>query len=92
MPYFKSTYAALAVSGTYNTPGQHVLAPRDLDCFGVGDCLIGSQFLRASGGFRDEADEGAHPFDLQMQEDARVFQGTLRGGMCAGVDDGRRSR
>ncbi len=83
-PYFKTTYAALAVSGVYNTPGQHVLDPRDLDCFGVGDCLIGSQFLRASGGFRDEADEGAHPFDLQIQEDSRVFQGNCSSGCSTG--------
>ncbi len=84
VPYFKSTYAALAVSGTYNTQGQHVLDPRDIDCFGVGDCLIGSQFLRASGGFRDEADEGAHPFDLQIQEDTRVFQGNCSTGCTTG--------
>ena len=83
-PYFKSTYAALAVAGIYNTPGQHVLDPRDLDCFGVGDCLIGSQFMRASGGFRDEADEGAHPFDLQIQEDTRVFQGSCSAGCTTG--------
>ncbi len=84
VPYFKSTYAALAVSGRYNTQGQHVLDPRDIDCFGVGDCLIGSQFLRASGGFRDEADEGAHPFDLQIQEDTRVFQGNCSNGCTTG--------
>ncbi len=84
VPYFKSTYAALAVSGIYNTPGQHVLAPHELECFGVGDCLIGSQFLKASGGFRDEADEGAHPFDLQIQEDTRVFQGTCAAGCTVG--------
>lgn len=84
VPYFKSTYSALAVAGIYNTPGQHVLDPRDIDCFGVGDCLIGSQFMRASGGFRDEADEGAHPFDLQIEEDTRVFQGTCAAGCTAG--------
>ncbi len=84
VPYFKSTYSALGITGTYNTPGQHVLGPRDIDCFGVGDCLIGSQFMRASGGFRDEADEGAHPFDLQIQEDTRVFQGTCAAGCTAG--------
>ena len=26
-PYFKMGYSALAVNGTYNTQGQHVLAP-----------------------------------------------------------------
>ncbi len=84
VPYFKSTYTALRLTGIYNTPGQHVLAPQDIDCFGVGDCLIGSQFMRASGGLRDEADEGAHPFDLQIQEDTRVFQGTCASGCTAG--------
>jgi len=84
VPYFKTGYSALLVNGTYNSAGQHVLVPQDLECFGVGDCLIGSQFLHASGGFRDEADEGAHPFDLQVQEDSRVFRGTCAGGCTNG--------
>lgn len=84
VPYFKTAYSALLVNGIYNSAGQHVLTPQTLDCFGVGDCLMGSQFLRASGGFRDEADEGAHPFDLQIQEDARVFRGTCAGGCTSG--------
>src|SRR5262249_45402241 len=44
VPYFKTGYSALMVNGTYNTQGQHVLAPMETDCFGVGDCLIGGQF------------------------------------------------
>ncbi len=65
VPYFKTNYNAIAVTGTYNTMGQHALHTQSINCYGVGDCLIGSQFLNSSGGFRDEADEGAHPFDLQ---------------------------
>jgi hypothetical protein len=84
MPYFKSTYSALSITGTYNTMGQHVLTPNAINCYGVGDCLIGAQFLTASGGFRDSADEGTHPFDLQIQEDSRVFQGTCSAGCTAG--------
>lgn len=84
VPYFKSTYSALNISGNYNTMGQHVLTPQGINCYGVGDCLIGSQFLTASGGFRDNADEGAHPFDLQIQEDSRVFVGTCSAGCSAG--------
>lgn len=84
VPYFKTAYSALLVNGSYNSAGQHVMVPQELDCFGVGDCLMGSQFLRASGGFRDEADEGAHPFDLQIQEDARVFRGSCAGGCTTG--------
>ena len=84
VPYFKTGYSAMVVSGTYNAAGEHVLAPNNVSCFGVGDCLMGSQFLRASGGFRDEADEGAHPFDLQVQEDSRVFQGTCASGCTTG--------
>ena len=84
VPYFKSTYAALSLSGTYNTPGQHILAPGNIACYGVGDCLIGSQFILASGGFRDEADEGAHPYDLQVQEDPMVFQGICSTGCTTG--------
>lgn len=85
VPYFKSTYSAANLTGTYNTMGQHVLEPMNINCYGVGDCLIGSQFLTASGGFRDEADEGAHPFDLQIQEDKRVFQGTCSAGCATGA-------
>ncbi len=61
-----------------------------INCYGVGDCLIGSQFLTASGGFRDEADEGTHPFDLQIREDSLVFQGTCSRGCTPGstVGDG----
>jgi trimeric autotransporter adhesin len=84
VPYFKSGYSALMVNGTYNTQGQHGLVPMEADCFGVGDCLIGSQFILASGGFRDNADEGAHPFDLQIREDSRVFTGTCASGCTTG--------
>jgi len=84
VPYFKTNYTALDIRGSYNTQGQHVLTPQDTSCFGVGDCLIGSQFIHAFGGFRDNADEGAHPFDLQIREDSRVFTGTCTSGCTAG--------
>ncbi|MDP9050171.1 MAG: hypothetical protein M3O31_05510 [Acidobacteriota bacterium] len=76
VPYFKMGFSALTVNGTYNTQGQHVLVSQDIHCYGVGDCLMGSRSLLASGGMRDSADEGAHPFDLQSHEDSRVFLGT----------------
>ncbi len=84
VPYFKTNYNAMNVTGTYNTMGQHILDSQVIDCYGVGDCLIGSQFIVSSGGFRDEADEGAHPFDLQFQEDSNVFEGTCSVGCTAG--------
>ena len=84
VPYFKSGYSTLTVTGTYNTQGQHVLAPHSVNCYGVGDCLIGSQYITSSGGFRDEADEGAHPMDLQIAEDTRVFDGTCASGCTTG--------
>ncbi len=84
VPYFKTNYSAMVLSGSYNTMGQHSLASQAIHCYGVGDCLIGSQFLTASGGFRDEADEGAHPFDLQVEEDPAVFQGTCLAGCTTG--------
>jgi lysophospholipase L1-like esterase len=85
VPYFKTTYSALNLKGTSNTPGQHVLAPESQTCFGVGDCLMGSLQILASGGFRDDADEGAHPFDLAYSEDPRVFAGTCATGCTAGA-------
>ena len=84
VPYFKTTYSALNLTGTENTVGQHVLVPQVQDCYGVGDCLLGGQFLNASGGFRDDADEGSHPYDLQIAEDSRVFEGTCASGCSAG--------
>ena len=84
VPYFKTNYQAMSVTGAYNTPGQHSLNGQAINCYGVGDCLIGSQFITSSGGMRDEADEGAHPFDLQIQEDFRVFQGTCSTGCATG--------
>jgi hypothetical protein len=83
-PYFKMGYSALSVTGTYNTQGQHVLVPEVTNCFGVGDCLMGSHYINASGGIRDSADEGAHPFDLQTHEDSRVFVGTCVSGCTTG--------
>ena len=83
-PYFKMGYSALSVTGTYNTQGQHVLVPEVTNCFGVGDCLMGSHYINASGGIRDSADEGAHPFDLQTHEDSRVFAGTCTSGCTTG--------
>ena len=84
-PYFKTTYSAMQMKGTYNTLGQHVLFGSQTACYGVGDCLLGSRFLTTAGGFRDDADEGAHPFDLQVSEDAVVFQGTCASGCTTGA-------
>jgi trimeric autotransporter adhesin len=84
VPYFKTNYNAMNVTGTYNTMGQHILDSQSINCYGVGDCLIGSQFITSSGGFRDEADEGAHPFDLQFEEDSNVFQGSCSVGCTPG--------
>ncbi len=84
VPYFKTNYNAMNVTGTYNTMGQHILDSQSINCYGVGDCLIGSQFMTTSGGFRDEADEGAHPFDLQFTEDFNVFQGSCSVGCTPG--------
>jgi lysophospholipase L1-like esterase len=84
VPYFKTGYSALMLNGNYNTQGQHVLAPKEINCYGVGDCLIGSQFIYSSGGQRDNADEGAHPFDLQVREDSRVFAGVCASGCSTG--------
>ena len=83
-PYFKMAYSAATVSGTYNAQGQHGLMPEAITCYGVGDCLLGSRYINASGGSRDEADEGAHLYDTIVQEDARVFQGVCLTGCTTG--------
>ena len=84
VPYSKSNYSVLQMLGNYNTQGQHVQAGNVVNCYAVGDCLAGGQFITTSGGFRDEADEGTHPFDLQIAEDANVFQGTCASGCTKG--------
>ena len=84
VPYFKTNYNAMSVLGSYNTMGQHILDAQLINCYGVGDCLMGSQIMSSSGGFRDEADEGAHPYDIQIQEDFNVFQGVCSAGCTPG--------
>ncbi len=84
VPYNKSNYGILEMKGNYNTQGQHVQMGTVVNCFAVGDCLAGGQFITSSGGYRDEADEGAHPFDLQVVEDTQVFQGTCGTGCTSG--------
>ena len=84
VPYGKSNYGVLQLNGVYNTQGQHVDFGNTVSCYSVGDCLAGGQFVVSSGGYRDEADEGTHPFDLQVSEDSRVFQGTCATGCTTG--------
>ena len=84
VPYFKSNYLVQDIRGSFNTLGQHALSGQFINCYGVGDCLIGARTIVASGGFRDEADEGAHPFDLSYQEDSQVYTGTCSTGCATG--------
>jgi hypothetical protein len=84
MPYFKSTYSALALTGTYAAQGQHSLDNQAEYCYGVGDCLIGSRYVTTSEGSRDDSDEGAHPYDIQVNEDGKVPSGVCAAGCTAG--------
>ncbi len=84
LPYFKSTYSATDTVYRQHAMGQHVMNSHEVDCFGVGDCIFDSYYMRASGGFRDAADEGSHPADLQLTEDERVFQGVCASGCTTG--------
>ena len=84
LPYFKSTYGATQTVGNNATQGQHVLDTHLQNCYAVGDCLIGSQYLYSSGGYRDNSDEGTHPMDLQIAEHSSVFRGVCAAGCSAG--------
>lgn len=84
VPYFKSTYSATDTVSTNYAQGQHVMDTHKSQCYGVGDCLLGSHYLVSSGGFRDNADEGTHPYDLQILEDDRVFTGRCVNGCTTG--------
>src|SRR6185437_7219666 len=83
-PYGKANYGVSLQTGSYFTAGQHVQDEHVINCYAVGDCLEGSWVLTSSGGYRDIADEGAHPFDLQVSEDWQTFQGTCASGCTAG--------
>jgi hypothetical protein len=83
-PYGKASYGVTLQTGNYFTEGQHVQDQHVINCYAVGDCLEGSWFLTSSGGYRDVADEGAHPFDLQVSEDNNAFQGTCSNGCTTG--------
>jgi hypothetical protein len=83
-PYFKSTYGVEQLRGVYNTQGQHVQFGNEVNCYGVGDCLAGSQFITSEGGYRDAADEGTHPFDLTVTEDPATYGGTCASGCTTG--------
>jgi hypothetical protein len=85
VPYFKNTYGTLLMTGTYNTQGQHVQTGNVVNCFGVGDCLGGSQYINSMGGYRDAADEGTHPADLFVSESPQVFDGTCTTGCTTGA-------
>jgi hypothetical protein len=84
-PNFKSTFGVLTLTGIYNTQGQHIQLNSDVYCYGVGDCLAGGQFITSSGGYRDNSDEGAHPYDLLVTEDTNAFAGTCASGCAAGM-------
>ena len=84
LPYGKSNYSVLQLAGNYNTQGQHVQFGNVVNCYSVGDCLAGGQYITSSGGYRDEADEGTHPFDLEIAEDSRVFEGNCATGCTTG--------
>ena len=84
VPYFKTTFNGLTLNGTNYTVGQHNLFDETQNCYGVGDCLMGGMFMQASGGFRDDADEGSHPFDRVFTEDTRVFVGSCTQGCTTG--------
>lgn len=83
-PYGKANYGVSLERGLYYTEGQHVQNQHTINCYAVGDCLEGSWFLTSSGGYRDVADEGAHPFDLQVSEDWNTFQGVCSTGCTTG--------
>jgi hypothetical protein len=83
-PYGKANYGVSSQTGQYYTEGQHVQDQHVINCYAVGDCLEGSWVLTSEGGYRDIADEGAHPFDMQVTEDWRTFQGTCSSGCTTG--------
>ncbi len=83
-PDFKSTFGVLSLNGSYFTQGQHIQLQSNINCYGVGDCLAGGQFIKSSGGYRDNSDEGAHPFDLSVVEDNLVFTGVCGTGCTTG--------
>ncbi len=88
----KTTYFGSKTTGTYGAMGQHVLVESTQNCFGIGDCLIGSHFLNHANGMRDSSDEGVHFFDQQINEvidvpSGRCLRGCSPGSELLSVDD-----
>ncbi len=83
-PNFKSTFGVMTLNGSYYTQGQHIQLQSNINCYGVGDCMAGGQFIKSSGGYRDNSDEGAHPFDLAVEEDSLLFSGVCGTGCTTG--------
>ena len=82
----KTTYFGSKTTGTYGAMGQHVLVEATQNCFGIGDCLIGSHFLNHANGMRDSSDEGAHFFDQQINETVHVPSGKCLRGCSPGSE------
>ncbi|MFC6646186.1 hypothetical protein ACFQBQ_11450 [Granulicella cerasi] len=84
VPYFKSTYTAQSLTGNYYTLGQHLNTSSAANCYAVGDCIVESFSLNASGGARDASDEGSHMFDWLTYEDTHLFRATCASGCTPG--------
>ncbi len=61
MPYGKSTYSATDTVATNYAQGQHVMDTHRTSCYGVGDCLLGSHYLVASGRISRQRGRGGAP-------------------------------
>ena len=85
VPYFKSTYSTLTMTGNYYTQGQHDQSGNFVNCYAVGDCIGQGQYIMTMGGYRDEGDEGTHPADLFVQESPNVFEGSCTTGCSTGA-------
>jgi len=84
IPYFKSTYGVQLLVGNYNTEGQKVQLGNVENCYGIGDCIAGGQYITTYGGLRDSSDEGVHPWDLSITEASNTFTGTCTSGCTTG--------
>ncbi|MEO6922461.1 MAG: hypothetical protein ABI142_01420, partial [Bryocella sp.] len=84
IPYFKSTYGVELLTGNYNSEGQKVQFGNVENCYGIGDCISGAQYITSYGGLRDSSDEGVHPWELQVAEAYTTFTGICASGCTTG--------
>lgn len=80
--FFKSNYAGIIGTFTWQAQGQHQIMPMAANCWGVGDCIGGEETLIHHGGGVESAAEQVHGRRTNIQEDPNTAIATCSGSGC----------